>query len=103
MDPATLNAAMAIHLEWGPALMTPTKDRLKKKCPGLKGKALAECDAAAQAAMNLGHRYVYDHPSCTEDECAAAVRASYPWVSAENMRSMYSQGIYYARKDGLGG
>ena len=83
--------------------MTPTKDRLKKKCPGLKGKARAECDAAAQAATSFGHRYVYDHPSCTEDECAQAVRGSYPWVSDENLSTVYSQGIYYARKDGLGG
>lgn len=103
MDPATLNAALAIHLKWGPERMTPTKERLKKKCPGLKGNALAECDATAEAAMDLGHRYVYDHPSCPPDECAAAVRATYPWVSPDNMTSIYSQGIYYARKDGLAG
>ena len=39
--------------------------------------------------MKFGHDYVYAHPAATTDECIAAIRASFQWVSdADGSRTL---------------
>ena len=103
MDTAILNTAMMLAMEWGPDLMKPTQDRLRKRFPKLSDQALNDYDATARAAMNFGHAYMYDHPSSSSEQLATAIRVRFPWVSDENLSRVYSQGCYYAWKDGVTG
>ena len=76
---------------------------LEEKASRAERQGIGQYDATARAAMSFGHAYVYDHPGCTQEQCAAAVRAKYPWVSDDNVAHVYSQGGYYAWKDGITG
>ena len=98
MDATIVNEALHLAMEWGADWLKPTQPRLKILFPALGEEQLSEYDAAARAAMTFGTRYVYDHPDCTREQCAAAVRTRFPWVSDENLSRLYSQGVYYARK-----
>ena len=101
MDTTLLNAAMQLAMEWGADFMKPTQERLRKQSPTLADKELDDYNTAAQAAMKFGHDYVSKHPGCTGQALAAALRKTFPWVSDENASRVYSQGCYYAWKDGL--
>ena len=85
-------------MEWGADWLKPTQPRLKVLFPALSEAELNEYDTAARAAMTFGFGFVYDHPNCELEQCAAAVRARFPWVSDENMTRLRSQGQYYASK-----
>jgi hypothetical protein len=98
MDPTIANQALHFAMEWGEQFMKPTQPRLMALHPALRKKQLDAYDALARYAMTLGHRFVYDKPDCDAAQCAAAVTARFPWVSADNLARLYSQGMYYAHK-----
>ncbi len=101
MDNAILNAALTLAMEWGPDATKPLPERLLKQSPTLTAKELDDYATAAQAAMKFGHDFVYKHPGCTGEKMTKALRAKYPWVSDDNASRVYSQGCYYAWKDGM--
>ena len=93
-----LNHAMHLAMEWGGDFMKPTQPRLKQVYPTMSDAELDHLEGHARAAMKFGHDYVYAHPHATTDECIAAIRASFPWVSDANGSRAHSQGQYYAMK-----
>jgi hypothetical protein len=104
MDPATLNAALAIHLKWGPERMTPIKERLKKKCPGLnKVRHWPNCDAAARGRNGPSATATSTTiPPARRTNCAAACEQPIRGCRPENMTSIYSHGnLLRGERDGL--
>ena len=98
MDATIANEALRLAMEWGADWLKPTQPRLKVLFPALGEDELNEYDAAARAAMSFANRYVYDRPECAYEQCAAAVRTRFAWSSDENLKRLYSQAVYYARK-----
>ena len=90
VDTTIQNKALDLAMEWGVDWLKPTQPRLKVLFPSLSEAELNEYDITAQAVMRFGFGFVYDHPNCELVQCAAAVRARFPWVSDENMTRMHS-------------
>lgn len=107
LDDAILNEGLALALEWGKDWLMPIQDRLGALHPELARGDLDRYERACRAAMTFGHKQV---PSCwreagREQSAAfalwrAAMLASYPWVSDQNLGGTFSQGMYYAWKNG---
>lgn len=98
MDPTLANQALHLAMEWGKDWLQPTQPRMRKLHPHLSDADLDAYESLAQEAMRYGHRLVYDSPNCEREGFARAVLAKYPWVSAENIGRLHSQGQYYAMK-----
>ncbi len=98
MDTTLANEALHLAMEWGKDWLQPTQARMKTRHPELNDAQLDEYDKLAQEAMRYGHRLVYESPGCEREGFARAVLAKYPWVSAENIGRLHSQGQYYAMK-----
>ncbi|HEU5292406.1 MAG TPA: hypothetical protein VFU05_17285 [Cyclobacteriaceae bacterium] len=108
-----LNTGLAFALEFGTNWLQPIQSRLSEKYPDLKTKELNNYDKICRAAMKAGHEYVYkmletaarerEKPDqqILADELQSFLHQKYPWVDENNIKSIFSQGCYYAYKDGL--
>ena len=58
-----------------------------------------------QDAMKFGHNYVYNTLESRKDikqsDLEVAIKQRWSWVNAKNLSHLFSQGMYYAMKDGL--
>ena len=107
LESAILNEGLALALEWGEQWLTPIQERLGAMHPLLSPSDLDAYDEACRAAMRFGHRQV---PICWReagpDRDATFTRwrddvlAKHPWMSEENLGRLFSQGMYYAWKNG---
>lgn len=102
-----LNDGLEVALEWGPNLSRPFAERLAERHPRLGPAELQELEKRCNAAMSFGHNLVSE----LAVQCGGvsriqgfhpAMAARYPWVNAANLSRIFSQGQYYAWKDGLG-
>src|SRR5688500_7562296 len=108
-----LNKGLKFALEFGPDWLQPIQSRLSKKFPDLKTEDLNNYDRICRTAMKSGHEYVYKilesatkrNSKVKERDLAVELKSflhqDYPWIDDKNMKSIYSQGCYYAWKDGL--
>lgn len=94
-------------MEWGPNWLKPIQERLAVKYPHLNVEELDAYQAVCRSAMNFGHEQVPEHwhaaggdQAEAERRSQQAVLARYPWVSPANLSHLFSQGCYYAWKDG---
>ncbi len=102
-----LNAGLALALEWGENWLQPIQERLHRQCPKLGEAELDEYNTTCREAMDFGHNHV---PDCWrqsgEDQKKAyslweqEMKSRYPWISKDNLSHTFSQGCYYAWKDG---
>jgi hypothetical protein len=106
-DPEILNTGLDLAMEWGPNWLAAIQARLAERHPGLNAAELDAYDAACRTAMRWGHAQVAEHWQAANrdgDEASrrfeAAVREQYPWMSEKNLSHLFSQGCYYAWKDG---
>ena len=106
-DPAILRVGLEVALEFGENWLQPIQPRLARRYPDLSAAERDECDRVCREAMNYGHAQVPGFwRAASGDERAAFARwstdflARYPWASAENLKHTFSQGRYYAWKDG---
>lgn len=110
-DPGILNVGLDLAMEFGASWMQPIQSRLAGRHPALAASELDEYDAACRAAMTWAQRQVPEHWHAAggrEREARRrfqqAVLSRYPWISAKNLKQLWTQGRYYAWKDGeLGG
>lgn len=103
---AILSEGLELAMEFGPNWLKPIQGRLKVRHPELSADELDEYERICRAALELGTSAV---PACWRqagDEPGAfrnwsqLVRRQYPWISDSNLKHLFSQGCYYAWKDG---
>jgi hypothetical protein len=105
MDRRILNAGLDLAMEFGEHWLSPIQERLAAKCPSLSAAELDAYNDACRAAMHFGHEQVAlkireagnDHAKHFR-RFRTAVLARYPWISAGNLKRLFSQGCYYAMK-----
>ena len=98
-----LDMAMAFGSDW----LRPIQERLSKKYPRLSHAELDEYDRVCREAMNFAHTQLIacwreagsKQKQAFEFFCRD-VQAPYPWASDANLSRLFSQGCYYAYKDG---
>ena len=107
MDTAVLNKGLDFAMEFGANWLRPIQDRLAAQFPQLSQGELDEYDRVCREAMNFGHTQLV---SCWREAHSEQRQAleffrrdvvgRYPWVSEANLSRLFSQGCYYAFKDG---
>lgn len=107
MNDAILNEGLDLAMEFGQHWLQPIQERLRLMHPQILQAGLDEYNRQCQAAMKLGHEVV---PECWREassQQAVAMQlfrqrilAACPWVSEANLQGLFSQGCYYAWKDG---
>ncbi len=107
MNAIILNDGLKLAMEWGEEWLQPIQERLGRSHPALDRKELDRYDKTCRAAMQRGHRLVplcWRRPGTDETTALAAfieqMRKEYEWISDENLNRLYSQGMYYAWKNG---
>lgn len=106
-DLAIKNRALTLAQEWGKDWRQPIQQRLGAVFAQLSPAELDQLNELVQAAMHHGHDLVY---TMAEQQGRAVNQAlwratflqRYPWVDERNLRHLYSTGMYYAWKDGIG-
>jgi hypothetical protein len=94
-------------MAFGEHWMSPIQPRLLAVHPQLSPKELDQFDEISRKAMKRGHDLV---PLCFRDAAGVQkeayllfekrLRDEYPWVSEAMASRLFSQGCYYAWKDG---
>ena len=107
MDIGVLNKGLDFAMEFGMNWLRPIQERLAAQFPYLSQAELDEYDRVCREAMNFGHTQVAACWREAHSENRQAfqffrrdVVARYPWVSDANLAHLFSQGCYYAFKDG---
>jgi hypothetical protein len=107
LDPAILNLGLGLSMAFGPDWLKPIQSRLAALHPELSPAELDAYESACRAAMDLGHAQVPAHWNAAAGDQAAAFRLferavleRHPWISEKNLSHLFSQGCYYAWKDG---
>jgi hypothetical protein len=107
MDAQTLNVGLDMAMEFGQNWLRPIQERLHARFPKLSETDLDAYNEQCQAAMKFGHlelRECWRAASSQKDAAFQLFRqrvlAAHPWVSAANLDHLFSQGCYYAWKDG---
>lgn len=108
MNAVVLNLGLDMAMAFGEHWMSPIQPRLSAVHPELSPKKLDQFDAASRQAMKCGHDLV---PVCFRETAGAQkeayllfekrLRDHYPWVSDAMASRLFSQGCYYAWKDGI--
>ncbi len=105
LDAEILNDGLALAMEFGKDWLQPIQSRLAKRHPQLTTAELDTYDDACGAAMRFGHERVpavWPGRAGSEREAFRRFRddvlARHPWVSADNLSRLFSQGCYYASK-----
>lgn len=107
MNTSILNTGLKMAMEFGENWLMPIQQRLQAEYSELGQGELNEYNKQCRSAMMLGHKEL---PLCWReakaDEKVAFVLFSdrihleYPWVSDDNLASLFSQSCYYAWKNG---
>ena len=104
---ALLNYSLELAQEWGTFWMKPIQSRLRKAYPSLSEAELDRLDGIARSAMDAGYGLVYSmaeigRKRLRREDWIAAYHPQFPWVDDRNLRQLFSTGLYYAMKDGVG-
>lgn len=101
-----LNLGLKLAMEWGEDWLKPIQERLRAIDPNLTDTQLDDYNSICQDAMKFGHAKMYAlaekaGSGVDRDAFFRVFKDRYPWASDENMAHCFSQGMYYAWKDGL--
>jgi hypothetical protein len=108
-----LNTGLTMAMEFGGNWRQPINDRLHKRFTYLSEQELHEYNVICRNAMDYGNEYIYNTldklfaaGSTTtnielKERFAITMRMQYDWITDCNIRKLYSQGQYYAWKEGL--
>src|SRR5262245_22825421 len=100
-------------MEFGPNWLQPIQKRLGEKYPHLSPEELDYCNVTCSKARDEGNNFIYlklgevagKGQTITGNELelqlATFTNTKYQWISTENLGKLFSQGCYYAWKDGL--
>jgi len=107
LDQAILNVGLSLSLEFGPNWLRPIQHRLKAKIPTLEADQLNLYDSACRGVRDHCQDNVYNFLERVGTKHAKIedwkqwVKTTYPWINEANISHLYSQGCYYAMKDGV--
>jgi len=108
-----LNSGLDFAMEFGENWLQPIRQRLLSKYDFLTKKQLDEYNLKCTEAMKIGQDLIYKtlidvsekHETIKEGQLKAILKSfmlsDYPWIDDENLSRLFSQGCYYAYKDGL--
>jgi len=108
-----LNSGLDYAMDFGKNWLLPIQERLKNKYIFLTEESLNEYDLLCREAMNYGHNFIQQTLLKLHDDKATikevelkrhfinSVSNKYLWVNKSNLSKLFSQGCYYAWKDGL--
>lgn len=93
-------------MEWGTDWLRPIQERLSRIAPDLTEEELDYFNSICQEAMKFGHDKMHElaekqGSSVDIDEFSGIFKQRFAWASKENIAHCFSQGMYYAWKDGL--
>jgi hypothetical protein len=106
------NAGLKMALEFGPNLNKPIQERIMAQFNAITKEAADTINQVCYQARDEGHHFIYSKlgeiaaKSTTisslelETQFNQFILAKYLWINAENLGHLYSQGCYYAWKDG---
>ncbi|MES2917429.1 MAG: hypothetical protein V4729_02305 [Pseudomonadota bacterium] len=102
-----LNAGLSLAMEWGSNWLKPIQERLAAQYPELTVAELDRYNEVCREAMKAGHDLVYSMAESQGKEVdsaawQAAFLSRYAWPNKDNLSKLFSQGMYYAWKDGVG-
>jgi len=108
-----LNSGLEFAMEFGKNWLKPVQQRLLSKYGVITQDELDKYDQVSREVMNSGHKYIYDSLSKLYDDqhkigkdklqeaFNAFILDKYKWVNQDNLSHLFSQGCYYAWKEGL--
>jgi hypothetical protein len=107
VDDAVRNEALLISLEWGPRRSIPFEERLAAARPELSGEEVADLrkltNQVESEAWGTVASFFTAHGMKDRDANAAwtrALLAKWPWLTEKSLAALWTQGCYYAWKDG---
>lgn len=102
-----LNAGLSLAMEFGADWLKPIQSRLAREYPELTRAELDAYEGECRSAMEFGHAEVQKSWRAAGGSQGEAVRVfreamlgRYAWIEEENVSRLFSQGSYYAWKDG---
>lgn len=108
-----LNTGLALAMAFGTDWLKPINKRLIEKYSFLSPYESERYNSICQMAMSAGHKYIYARldklailestitATALKDELATHLKSKFNWINDTNLDKLYSQGCYYAYKDGL--
>jgi len=101
------NYALELAQEWGKYWLKPIQERMGKAYPQLSIDELNRYNEIAQETMKYSHDLVYSTTNeqgkkISKLEWKKNILSRYPWVDSRNLSHLFSTGMYYAWKDGIG-
>lgn len=107
MDPGILNQGMELAMEFGENWLLPIQERLARQHGELSPADLDEYERICRRVLKDGVEQVrVQLRAAGREEKEAARRfeevmsARYPWMTKKALSHLFSQGCYYAWKDG---
>jgi hypothetical protein len=107
MDPIILNQGMELAMEFGKNWLQPIQGRLGRRHKDLSCAALDEYERVCREALNYGIEQVKVQMQAAARKEKEAARllgevmtGRYPWMTKKTLQHLFSQGCYYAWKDG---
>jgi hypothetical protein len=102
---AVLNDGLRLAMEFGQDWLKPIQLRLSQLHPELTPAELDRLNETCRSAMSYGHKVTYEQSvslgaAVSVKTVAPVVHEKFAWVNEENMAHLFSQGMYYAYKDG---
>jgi hypothetical protein len=112
-EASIMNTGLDFAMAFGENWLSPIQIRLAAKYPMLTTEQLDGYNSACQTAMDDGHQFIMGTLSevCRRqqmipgtvlaEQLRSYMRPKYPWINQSNLSHLYSQGRYYAWKEGL--
>ncbi len=106
-----LNSGLSLAMSFGTNFNKPIQSRLGRKFI-LTDRELDEYNQICRAAMTDSHNFIYEtlmstsknfdviHKKVLRARWKIYLLSKYPWIKPSNLRALFSQGIYFAMKDG---
>jgi hypothetical protein len=105
MNKRVLNAGLDLAMAFGEHWLSPIQARLAAQFTSLSRAELDTYNDLCRKAMLFGHQQVaLKIKEASNDQTAhfqlfrTAVLEKYPWITAKNLKRLFSQGCYYAMK-----
>ncbi|MCQ6959774.1 hypothetical protein [Mucilaginibacter aquariorum] len=112
-DEEILNKGFSMAMEFGKNFLKPINERLKLKFDFLSDSEVEYYNTTCTEAMKVGHAFIIDSlaSKAERNETVNGIAfkrqfendftEKFNWVTQSNINCIYSQGLYFAWKEGL--